>query len=259
MTTVSADDGTEIHYEVSGRGGPSLLFVHGWCSNLRHWDAQAAHFGPHHGVAAVDRRGHGRSEVAATGYDVATHAADLATVMEAEAIGGAVVVGHAGGAPTVLRLAGERPDLVRAVVLVDAIISPTSTIGDPSDRAGTALAAMIDRLGQPDGPAAFEEMYRSFFTDRAGRAGDRVVADACRTPLAVAAAELRSLATDTVALSRRVAQPVLWLTVAPADEEQLAAIFPDVRFAQVPDAGHFPQVEAPEQTNTVIERFVGSA
>ena len=258
MSRTHTDDGTEIHHEISGSGAPALVFVHGWCSNLRHWGAQVAYFGSRHRVVAVDRRGHGRSGVPAAGYDARTHAADLAAVLDAASVADAVVVGHAGGAPAVLALAGIRPDLVRAVVLVDAIVSPASTIGDPDDRAGTALGSMIDRLRGPDGARALAEIHRPFFTDDAGEVGERVVADACRTPLVVAAEELRSLSVDTEAMVRQVAQPVLWLSTAPADHDRLGAIFADIQFTEVADAGHFPHVEAPERTNAAIAAFVDS-
>lgn len=258
VSTVHTGDGTEIHYEISGGGDLALVFVHGWCSNLRHWDAQVAHFSERYRTVAVDRRGHGRSEVATDGYDAPTHAADVAAVMEVGTISEAVVVGHAGGGPATLALAGSRPELVRAIVLVDAIISPASTVGDPDDRAGSALGAMIDRLRQSDGEAALAEIYRGFFTDRAGAAGEQAVADACRTPLTVAAEELRSLAVDTVALARQVAQPVLWLSAAPADQDRLRGLFHEVHFAEVADAGHFPHIEAPAAVDAAIEDFLGS-
>ncbi len=44
-------DGTRMNYPVSGRGGPPLVFVYGWCSSLEHREAQLAHFD-----SATDRR-----------------------------------------------------------------------------------------------------------------------------------------------------------------------------------------------------------
>src|SRR5262245_13527393 len=61
MPELTTDDGARIYYEVEGAGDPALVFVHGWCSNLRHWDPQAEHFSRRHRVLRVDRRGYGRS------------------------------------------------------------------------------------------------------------------------------------------------------------------------------------------------------
>jgi len=260
----TTDDGVRIHYEVQGDGEPALVLVHGWCSNLRHWDAQVAHFAPRHRVLAVDRRGHGESDVPAVasgGYTASRHGADLAEVMDATGTTGAVVVGHAGGAPGVLALAADRPDLVRGLVLVDTIVSPQSTLGDPDDPAGAALGAMVDRIvgaDGEDGAAAFATMYAAMFSPHAGPVATEAVTSASRVPAAVAAEELRSLAIDTVALARAGRAPVLWLTVAGADEARLRTVFADVQFGQVVGSGHFPHLEVPDQVNAMLDRFVST-
>ena len=59
VVTVAADDGMLSRYETRGVGNPPLVFVDGWCSNLRHWDEQVRHFAPRHCVVTVDRRGRG--------------------------------------------------------------------------------------------------------------------------------------------------------------------------------------------------------
>lgn len=255
----TTDDGVRIHYEVQDGGEPALVFLHGWCSNLRHWDAQVEYFAPRHRVLAVDRRGHGKSDVPAPtsgGYTASRHGTDLAEVMDATGTTRAVVVGHAGGAPGVLALAAARPDLVRALVLVDTIVSPESRIGDPDDHAGATLGAMVDRILGPDGPAAFTAMYEAMFSTHAGPVATEAVASASLVPAAVAAEELRSLAIDTVALARAARVPVLWLTVSGADEVRLRTVFADIQFGQVVGSGHFPHLEVPEQVNAMIERFV---
>lgn len=256
MVTVGTSDGTVLHYETCGSGRPPLVFVHGWCSNLRHWRAQVDHFARDHRVLAVDRRGHGRSAVPATGYDADQHAADLAEVLEAEALDRAVVVGHAGGAPTVLRLAVDRPDLVAAVVSIDTIVSPAADLTDPDDRAGRALAGLIGRLDAPGGVDELAAMYRDFFVRPDAPAARQAIIEAAATPIRVATAELASLTIDTLGLAAQVTQPVLWLSGAPPDEDRLVATFADVTFALVTGSGHFPHIEAPDQTNDAIERFV---
>ena len=46
MPTYRTEDGAELHYKVEGKdcGNPGLIFIHGWCSNLNHWEEQAAYF-----------------------------------------------------------------------------------------------------------------------------------------------------------------------------------------------------------------------
>ncbi|MCU0274944.1 MAG: alpha/beta hydrolase [Acidimicrobiales bacterium] len=253
---ITTSDGTRIRYRITGRGFPPIVLVHGWCSNRNHWAAQVDHFADRHKVLAVDRRGHGDSDVPPSGYTAAQHAHDLAEVLVRERITDAVVVGHAGGAPGVLALARSFPELARALVLIDTTISARTALGRRDGAPRSGLAALIDRLDAPDGADAFASLYRGFFSPWAGDVADRAVADARRVPLPVARAELASLAVSTEAMARAIRQPVLWLSVAAADQPRLTALFRDVRFGQVVGSGHFPHLEVPEQVNAMIDRFV---
>ncbi|NQZ97018.1 MAG: alpha/beta hydrolase [Myxococcales bacterium] len=258
MATLTTRDGTRIFYKVRGEGRPPFIFIHGWCSNLAHWDAQTRHFGKRHRVLAVDRRGQGRSDVPPGGYTGKQHAADLAEVARKEKIRSAIVVGHAGGGPTTLEFARSYPHLARAVVMVDSMVGPKARIGDPSDPAGRALGALIDSFEGPGGAAEFKKMYSGLFSRHAGPAGRQAVADAAKTPREVVAAELESLAINTLGIAKRLEQPVLWLTAAAANEAAVGKAFRNVQFARTVGSGHFPHIEVPEQTNAMIERFVST-
>jgi pimeloyl-ACP methyl ester carboxylesterase len=104
-----------------------VLLVHGLASNARTWDGVAerlAELG--HPVAAVDQRGHGRSDKPDSGYDFATVTADLAEVIAG--LGWAhteepdrhpVVAGQSWGGNVVLELAIRHPKAARAIACVD--------------------------------------------------------------------------------------------------------------------------------------------
>jgi lipase len=99
-----------------GTGAP-VLAIHGITSSSRSWPflAQALD----NPVFAPDLRGRGRSNRLPGPVGMVQHAEDCAAV--AEASGGApmVVVGHSMGGFVGTLLAAARPDLVRALVLVD--------------------------------------------------------------------------------------------------------------------------------------------
>ncbi|HET6792901.1 MAG TPA: alpha/beta fold hydrolase, partial [Acidimicrobiales bacterium] len=103
----------------------AFLLVHGLASNARLWDGVAESLaGRGHACAAVDQRGHGRSDKPDDGYDLATACSDLRTVLASLRAGTdgfegpVVVVGQSWGATVVLELAYRHPDEVAAVVCV---------------------------------------------------------------------------------------------------------------------------------------------
>jgi len=106
-----------------GPRNPSLvpfLLVHGLASNCRTWervgDLLAARGHP---VAAVDQRGHGRSEVPDTGYDFATLCDDLEAVLDALGYERAVVVGQSTGGNIAVDLARRAGHRLAGVAGVD--------------------------------------------------------------------------------------------------------------------------------------------
>lgn len=97
-----------------------LLLVHGLASNLRLWDGVAEHLnGRGHRVVAVDLRGHGRSDKPDDGYDMATVAADVASLIEGMGLDRPWVAGQSWGGNVVVELAWARPELVGGIACVD--------------------------------------------------------------------------------------------------------------------------------------------
>ncbi len=152
-----------------GAGGVPVLAVHGLASNARLWDGVAAELADRgHPVAAVDQRGHGRSEKPDDGYDFGTLTADLLAVLGGLGWEGRRVLaaGQSWGGNVVVELAARHPDALVAAVLVDGgTIELSSSFADwptaeaaltPPQFAGTPVAdfeAML-RRSHPDWPEA---------------------------------------------------------------------------------------------------------
>jgi pimeloyl-ACP methyl ester carboxylesterase len=107
----------------------SLFFVHGYSCSWRHWAEARERLGRRHDVALVSLPGHGGTPLPPGGSlrfdDCVQHI--LAQVSESGQPG-VILVGHSLGG--MLGVAGvhRRPDLFRALVLVDAY----PTLGQPS-------------------------------------------------------------------------------------------------------------------------------
>jgi pimeloyl-ACP methyl ester carboxylesterase len=106
-------DQAGLSYEESGEG-ETVVLVHGGWSDRGVWRLVGPDLARSFRVVAVDRRGHGRTNLP-TGGSRVDQEDDLARLIES--LGGpATVVGTSFGGSIALGLASRRPDLVRAVV-----------------------------------------------------------------------------------------------------------------------------------------------
>jgi len=115
-------DGTQIHYKDMGTG-PVVVFSHGWPLQADAWEDQMFYLSTHgYRVIAHDRRGHGASSQPFAGNDMDTYADDLATLLNALDIKGAMLVGHSTGGGEVARYIGRHGSKrVAKAVLVSAV------------------------------------------------------------------------------------------------------------------------------------------
>jgi non-heme chloroperoxidase len=81
MPFITAKDGTNLYWREWGDGAP-ILFLNSLGLGSQMWDYQVTAFSEH-GFRCIsfDRRGHGRSDQPARGYDHDTFADDVATLI----------------------------------------------------------------------------------------------------------------------------------------------------------------------------------
>lgn len=94
---VPAKDGTKLFVQDWGSGQP-LLFLAAWTFNSGIWGSYIAALNAK-GFRSIapDRRGHGRSDMPATGYDIDTLADDVAAIIEQRDLRGVTLVTHSMG------------------------------------------------------------------------------------------------------------------------------------------------------------------
>lgn len=124
MSTITTSDGTEIFYKDWGpRDATPIVFHHGWPLSADDWDNQMLFF-LHKGyrVIAHDRRGHGRSSQTWEGNEMDTYAADVAALVTALDLKGAIHIGHStGGGEVAHYVARAEPGRVAKAVLIGAV------------------------------------------------------------------------------------------------------------------------------------------
>lgn len=148
---------------VWGDAGPLVVAAHGVTATHQAWALVGPRLGPDHRFVAADLRGRGASRDLPAPFGMASHAADLAAVIEAYG-GPAILVGHSMGGFAVVRTVRERPDLVSRVVLVDG--GPPLPLPDGVD--GTDPAGLERALSDAVGPA-FARLSMTFDSRQAYR------------------------------------------------------------------------------------------
>jgi pimeloyl-ACP methyl ester carboxylesterase len=250
-------DGARLFYEDGGHGEETMLFVHGWCCDHTYFAPQFAHFSDRYRVVAVDLRGHGQSDAPEQQYTIHGFADDIAWMCGRLGVSRPIVVGHSMGGLTTCILAAEYPELVRAAVFVDAPLLL------PPDALAVRRPILETFWGQDYVAAAVAYANDRFFidTDDAERRAS-VLEHFASMPQAVLASAWQSiLETNSASAARALGErgtPSLYIGAARplADLDRLRVLMPSVTIGQTAGAGHFCQLEVPDQVNAMMERFI---
>ena len=255
MTTFE-NDGVTLAFDDNGASGtPSFVFVHGWTCNRSFFAPQYDHFGRDHRAVALDLRGHGDSTPAKDGdYAITTFAHDVAALIEHLGIGPAVVVGHSLGGVITCALSAARPDLVAAAILVD----PAPFVVSPEFRA--VIESVFGQINSPDGESTRAAIVNTMFmvTDDAERRAS-IVETMAATPQEIAAPAIGGLLRfDGPAALAAVKCPIASIgSDAPVNDAVLMKeCNPNILIGQTLGAGHFNQLEVPDQVNDMIGHFL---
>lgn len=246
----------ELSYDDNGHAGtPAFVFVHGWTCNRSFFQPQFEHFGRDARAVAVDLRGHGKSPAAEDGdYSIHAFVGDVAALIDRLGIAPAVVVGHSLGGVISCALAAQFPDRVAAVVMVD----PAPFV--PPEALKSALESFFTDVAGPEGEAARTRLVEMMFiaTDDADRKA-AIAAAMASVPIDVAAPAIGGLFKfDGPAALAAVQCPIASIgSDGPVnDARAMKRLNPRLLIGQTLAAGHFNQLEVPDQVNAMIEQFL---
>lgn len=231
------------------------MLVHGFTQTHRSWDPVAARLAPYRRVVRVDLPAHGAS--------AAVRVSDVgeAALVLGETCGTATYVGYSMGGRVCLRLAVDRPELVRALVLV----STSPGIEDEAERAARreaddALAARIEREG-------LEGFLRGWLAQPMFEGlPPETIEDRRRNTAEGLAAALRAMGPGAMEpLWDRLGVLVMPIRLITGERdpkyiqiaERMRSLIPAMpRIARVSGAGHAAHLEAPEMVSGFIESFL---
>ena len=257
-------NGLRIHYVDWGGNGKPFVMVHGLDRVARTFDHLAVRFSPTYRVLAIDMRGHGDSGWDPMGrYLVEDHVGDLEGVVQQLGLRDLTLWGNSTGGRVVQVFAGKHPDLVSRVISEDVGPERPRQIADnyakrvQQEQAGWAsedeLLAQLRKTNPRMSPAVLEPYVR-YGTKK--RADGRI--EWKRDPQLVNG----FVATDLWRFVRNIKSPILYLLggrsniVPPETQEELKKTLPNAQLITVPDVGHYPSDEKPEEVLEIVTRFL---
>ena len=155
-------NGYDMAYLEVGEG-PPLVCVHGSLCDFRIWSAVLGPLSKKHRVISVSLRHFFPEHWDGVGdaYSIAQHVADMIAFIEQLDAGPVDLMGHSRGGHVSFRVAQQRPDLLRRLILaepggeLDATLDPTAAPGPSPLAARFATAAEKIAAGDIDGGLTF--------------------------------------------------------------------------------------------------------
>jgi pimeloyl-ACP methyl ester carboxylesterase len=262
-------NGVRLYYEASGTGEVPLVFVHGSWGSHHNWDLVVPRLARSFAVLTYDRRGHSESERLAGQGSVREDVADLAGLIEHLGLGPSWVAGNSFGASITLRLAADRPDLLRGIVAHEpplfSLIANDPSAAPVLDEVGERIAAVVERIASGDHAGAAEQFVETVALGPGTWA--RLPPDLQQTFIQNAptyldeARDPEQLAFD-LAWIRGFPRPSLLTlgdqspaTFAPV-VGRLVDVLPNATLVTFPGAGHIPHVTHPDAYTDAVLAFI---
>jgi pimeloyl-ACP methyl ester carboxylesterase len=280
FTSRYVDVGDVRLHAVVGGEGPPLLLVHGWPQNWYAWRLVMPALARDFQVVAVDQRGMGLSDTPARGYDSATLARDLVTLMDALGHERFAVVGHDTGYIISYAVAADHRDRVERLVLAEipgppgVSPSPPLFVPDPVNNRVWHIPfnrvddeVTVDLVSGNEGPFfRYEFAIQSGGTPLPDDAQDYYVQlfsrgrDVLRASFGLYRAWGTTIGQNEQRKTRPLTVPVLGIGGANSWGERagegMRAAAENVRAVVIPGAGHWVAEQAPEELLAELTAFL---
>jgi sigma-B regulation protein RsbQ len=254
-----APDGVEIVFDDAGAGEPTLVFVHGWAGNRRHWDRQLDAFTAAYRVVRIDLASHGESGTERQQWTTKSFAADVVAVIDALALQRVILIGHSLGGSVVVAAGSALGDRLAGVVGVDCWSAlgsappedPQSSILLPDMRADyrTGAAEFVKLMCGPTASPELVERITQEVTSIPPHIGVGVLEGVSRGGPAELADGFLSLSVPISAISSE--------TFRPKDTGALAAF--GITNVTMPSTGHYLMLERPDDFNAELALAIARA
>jgi len=257
-----------LSYDVAGAGDPTVL-IHGSLVDHSAWERVRRGLAPALTIVVYDRRGHGASTGDPRRHPVRDDASDLASLLERLDLFPAHLIAHSYGGAVALRLAADRPEMVRSVAVHEppfsGLLEMDPATAPEAERLDSAMRTMVERVRGGEPERAVRDVVNSLAMD--DRAWDRLGKDLQRSfvhhadrwaeeisdPEAThpAASELGELLIPVLVTSGERSPPFLHRI-----SSRLAESVRNSTYRELPGAGHAPHVSDPDLFIATIHGFL---
>ena len=267
--------GQNMAFRMEG-SGPAVLLLHGIAGSSRTWRDVMPALAERFTVIAPDLMGHGSSGKPRGDYSLGAFASGIRDLLEVLDVESATVVGQSFGGGVAMQLAYQHPERCERLVLVD------------SGGLGREVSWMLRAMTLPGSEYVMPAIFPGFVRDLGDRlfraASDRGLHLGKATEMWSAYASLaeadnrqafartlRSVidpggqsvsAMDRLYLTEELPTLIIWGDaddIIPVSHAHAAhAAIPGSELLIINGAGHFPQIEAPDQFLAGLLDFIGS-
>jgi pimeloyl-ACP methyl ester carboxylesterase len=262
-------NGADLYYEVHGTTGDPTVLIHGSWADHHTWDRVVPGLAQALQVVVYDRRGYGQSAPGPRPHPVRDDAADVAALLESLDLYPAHIIAHSYAGAVALRLATERPEMVRSLAIHEPPFVGLLSADPSTASEGEALVAQVRELqrlvrsGQRERAA---QQFVDVFSSEPG-AWQRLT-----PPVQQAFVRRADLWAEEIddpeaflpdgVLVRELMVPVL-LTEGSQSPRYMHRITQDLgqmlrnrQILEIPDAGHIPHLVRPDQFVGLLVTFL---
>ncbi len=256
--------GAELYYESVGTG-PPVVCLNNFFIVAPAWRNFTSRLARDHTIVTYDLRNQGVSSPGPGEHHFDDHVGDLRDLLDHLGLDDVHLIGTSASTLICRDFALRHPERVRGMVLTGPAFSPYGPL-----RMRLMAKDWLQRLDHGRAAGVFDYLYPLVFTDKAIERGGRATYLALRehflalnseAQVRACVNELRQASGDP-ALLERIGRPVL-LLIGDGDHlwsrttlKDATDLMPDAVGHVIEGAGHMPFIEATEEFETVVGRFV---
>jgi pimeloyl-ACP methyl ester carboxylesterase len=253
LKNILSHDGINLSCEIRGNQNKPLVFVHGWTCNRGFFAPQAELFSQSHQVVSLDLAGHGQSGEGRTEWTLANFARDVEAVVNGLELESPILIGHSMGGAVCLEAAQLLGTKITGVVLVDTFAFDYGHFDESQiyhflDSLRTDFPGAIRGLIEQTTPDGTDQMLR-----------EKMISTMVKAPLSIAIPAFESLLRwDALPIFQDLKIPVRCVNGSLINSEACQRYGSFWEATQMPQAGHFLQLEDPDEFNRCLSDMLAT-